>query len=397
MPTLSTKLILQDTLKAYRVLFPMLGAMGREFNEKPLRLDDQVVAHIRVLPTSAAYDPVTGYANGATQGRSLLVDVPITVDKHRHVPLQWSHLDLIKDQKETYSEAIADAAFVLGREMVMSVLAKANASNISGEKVEASADVDLQTLTEINGAMNIRGASPNRRIGIVSTEVANALELDTRIGSKDYYGIQTGGNAYRVFRNVAGFQAIYEFPALDENNAATREVTATAATDLINLAAHGFANGSRVRFTTTTTLPAPLAANTTYYVVSATADTFKVAATDGGAAINITDAGTGTHSVVGWEKLTGFFFEQSAVALRAGIPEQTAEAAAALGILQVMGMEVMKDPQSGFTVALMKWQQGGTGHLFVSPTSVWGSSVGRQGGASGAITDRGGYRLVSAA
>ena len=395
MPTLSTTLILQDTLKAYRTLFPMLGAMGTQFDKTPLTLNEVVTAHIRTLPTAANFDASTGYANGASSGRSLMVDIPITVDKHRHVPIKWAHLDAIKDQKASYEGAVADAAFVLGREMVLSAINKVNAGTITGEIIEATANCDLETLEQITTAMNIAGAAPGGRVGIVSSAVAGALALDTRIASRDYYGILTSGQAYRVFRNVGGFQAIYEFPDMPTNNIATQTCTA-ATSDVVTAAAHGFTNGQKVRFTTTTTLPAGLSAATNYFVRDATTDTFKVSATVDGAAVNITDTGTGTHSVVGYENLTGFFFEQSAVAIRAGLPKQTAEYAAALGIPQTMAMESLSDPDSGFALALMKWQQTGTGDLFISPTAIWGSSVGKQNGATNGITDRGGYRLVSA-
>ena len=42
-------------------------------------------------------------------------------------------------------------------------------------------------------------------------------------------------------------------------------------------------------------LPAPLDANGNYYVISSTADTFQLAQTAGGSAIDLTDTGTGTH------------------------------------------------------------------------------------------------------
>jgi hypothetical protein len=67
--------------------------------------------------------------------------------------------------------------------------------------------------------------------------------------------------------------------------------------DTFTITAHGLQNGQRVQFTTSNTLPSPLAANTDYYVLSATANTFQVTATVGGAAVNLTTQGTGTHSV----------------------------------------------------------------------------------------------------
>lgn len=59
--------------------------------------------------------------------------------------------------------------------------------------------------------------------------------------------------------------------------------------------------GTRVRLTTTGTLPAGLATATNYYVIRATDTTFKLATTfanaRAGTQIDITDAGTGTHTV----------------------------------------------------------------------------------------------------
>jgi len=75
------------------------------------------------------------------------------------------------------------------------------------------------------------------------------------------------------------------------------QATFTAATtDIITSAAHGLQNGDLLQFTTTTTLPAGLALATNYYVRDVTTDTFKVSATPGGTAVDITDTGTGTHT-----------------------------------------------------------------------------------------------------
>jgi len=61
---------------------------------------------------------------------------------------------------------------------------------------------------------------------------------------------------------------------------------------------HTLVNGTPVQVTTTTTIPSGLAVNTLYYVVEVSGDTFKLATTYGGTAINITAQGVGSHSVV---------------------------------------------------------------------------------------------------
>lgn len=74
--------------------------------------------------------------------------------------------------------------------------------------------------------------------------------------------------------------------------------TANASTDVLTTSAtHDYIAGTPVQLTTTGTLPAPLATATTYYVVSPSGATLKLAATSGGSAIDITDAGTGTHTI----------------------------------------------------------------------------------------------------
>ena len=89
--------------------------------------------------------------------------------------------------------------------------------------------------------------------------------------------------------------------------------------------------GTRVQLTTTTTLPAGLATATNYYVIKVSDTTFKLATTYAnavaGTAINITDAGTGTHTVT-WllprytngAGLNAIIFNPAATAMGAATP-----------------------------------------------------------------------------
>ncbi len=89
--------------------------------------------------------------------------------------------------------------------------------------------------------------------------------------------------------------------------------------------------GTRVRLTTSGTLPAGLATATDYYVIKVTDGTFKLATSYANAiaatAINITDAGTGTHTIT-WllprytngAGVGAIFFNSNATALGAATP-----------------------------------------------------------------------------
>ena len=92
-----------------------------------------------------------------------------------------------------------------------------------------------------------------------------------------------------------------------------RVFTAVNATDVMTSVAHGMADTTEVYVSSTATLPTGLSANTSYFVRDATADTFKLSATSGGSAIDITTDGTGTLYIwrvaPAWEDLSPTFTE----------------------------------------------------------------------------------------
>ena len=112
--------------------------------------------------------------------------------------------------------------------------------------------------------------------------------------------------------------------------------TADAGTDLMTYTSvtslpSNILTGTRVRLTTTTTLPAPLATATDYYVIRMSDGTFELATTYAnaiaGTQIDITTAGTGTHTIT-WllprytngAGVQALIFNPAATAMGAGTP-----------------------------------------------------------------------------
>lgn len=113
--------------------------------------------------------------------------------------------------------------------------------------------------------------------------------------------------------SIMGFMTHPPQNALHLNNGTATSCVADAGTDALTATAHGLANGDIVRFGGTGgDVPAGLAINTDYYVRDSTANTFKVAATASGAAIDLTDAGTGV-TFTSLERLGGFAVYESAI------------------------------------------------------------------------------------
>lgn len=134
------------------------------------------------------------------------------------------------------------------------------------------------------GANEISGGSPAYARGAITFGAAAASERaqgadvvlnvppSTTLQFVGYWTAATGGN----FR---GYHPLGNAPVI--------EFVSDLAADLIRAPAHGLANDQTVVFVGGTP-PAPLVEGTIYFVISTAADTLQVAATQGGAAINLT-------------------------------------------------------------------------------------------------------------
>lgn len=106
------------------------------------------------------------------------------------------------------------------------------------------------------------------------------------------YGAGNGSTTFNI-PNLTGSIAVGKQSAVSKGAA-----TITIATPgVITNTGHWLANGNKVYFTTTGALPTGLWANTRYYVINATANTFQLSATINGTAINTTGTQSGTHTL----------------------------------------------------------------------------------------------------
>jgi Family of unknown function (DUF5309) len=93
-------------------------------------------------------------------------------------------------------------------------------------------------------------------------------------------------------RKTRGLLAAITTNVTDAAAGVTQTGAAAAATDLITLTAHGLVNGDTVVFTNVGAATPLVVGPTTYYVVSASANTFSVSLAKGGTAVDITVDGT---------------------------------------------------------------------------------------------------------
>lgn len=89
----------------------------------------------------------------------------------------------------------------------------------------------------------------------------------------------------------------HSFQSLTGGTSHTATVT-IATPGVVSWTAHGLVAGTPILFTTTGALPTGLSPSTVYYVLAPATDTFTLAATVGGAAINTTGSQSGVHTAI---------------------------------------------------------------------------------------------------
>lgn len=124
------------------------------------------------------------------------------------------------------------------------------------------------------------------------------------------FGVTLGGNRVLTFSNL--YEGAIKLLIIKQDGTGSRTVTwkfqsETFATGAVNTSTEeitvtkDYKTGTRVQFTTTTTLPAGLSLSTNYYVIRVSATVIKVATSRAnafaGTAINLTSQGTGTHTI----------------------------------------------------------------------------------------------------
>lgn len=218
MSTLSTPELIMDVIDAFKVRFPLINRLGTDFSTETAKLNQQIIARIVSVPTVRDYDSTTGYEANAANANDLTVDVPVTLNRHKHVPVKIDYIEQVSTKRDLYNETVGNLAFALGKEAFDYAMGLVVADNFSRSSTFTEANSDKDMLDDVAGKMNIIGASPVGRYGIVNTNVFNSLESDERIASRNYHDQRRGSQAYGVLNNIAGFEEVMEYPAMPSNS-----------------------------------------------------------------------------------------------------------------------------------------------------------------------------------
>lgn len=177
--------------------------------------------------------------------------------------------------------------------------------------------------------------------------------------------VNRGGNRYGLIQGQA--------TGASTNAPPSSTVTITIASPgVITWTAHGLGAGTPVAFSTTGALPTGFVAATTYYVVNPTTNTFQLAATVGGSAINTSGSQSGVHTAsAGIDNAYWLYMGPGAANTSLNIP------AWASGTTYREGGGYRTDSANAANLFLNPYQEGGEcPSQFVKPTLVIGGLTG---------------------
>lgn len=216
------------------------------------------------------------------------------------------------------SETIADAAATQTALDVITtnadvVSTNADAVTCTTKASEASTSASNAATSETNAATSEANAAAT--LANALTKANNLSDVNNATTARSNLGLVIGTDVLAPNGDGSGLTGITGGgPSLGTNSVIRTNAkniieditlsdhsttfTADAGADTLSVGTdNDYANEDTVYLTTTGTLPAGLSTLTQYYVVNVAAATLQLSATNGGAAINITDAGSGTHTI----------------------------------------------------------------------------------------------------
>lgn len=152
---------------------------------------------------------------------------------------------------------------------------------------EGTTHLSVHTAYSATGANEVTGGSPAYARKAVSYGAASA---GAKVSSAS---VTFDIPASTTVRFVGRWTALTggTFLGMEANGGSENEFSVDLTADTVKVPSHGYANGDKVAFYGGT-VPGGLTEGTVYFVVSSATDTFQVAATAGGAAINLTSEPT---------------------------------------------------------------------------------------------------------
>lgn len=161
---------------------------------------------------------------------------------------------------------------------------------MANNATDATNDIDI-------GTGQCRDAENSENIALTSTLIKQldaAWAVGNNAGMRDTGSIANGTwHLHAIKRLDTGVVDVIASLSPDTSSQVTMTIASPC---VLTWNDHGLPNGASFKLATTGALPTGLTAGTTYFVINGAANTFQLAATQGGAAINTSGGQSGVHT-----------------------------------------------------------------------------------------------------
>ncbi|PAW76825.1 MAG: hypothetical protein B9S32_13890 [Verrucomicrobia bacterium Tous-C9LFEB] len=217
--TLSVAVLALRVMAGIKKRFPQLALVATDLSDGQADFGQPIIAKVVTVPTVSDYHATNGYV----PGDAATVDVPVTIDKHKHVSLSFGEQEMSGTKRNLVDEQVDAAAYALGRQVLVDLGALITVANfpVAQETVKTVANSDRAALTAMRKVLGTRGAPPIGRYALVNSDVFEVMSNDAKITSSDYVGENKPDMVGGVLRNVSGFEQVVEWPEMPTGESLT--------------------------------------------------------------------------------------------------------------------------------------------------------------------------------
>jgi len=190
-------------------------SLSTDFSAERADFKQDVVSRIPKVPAVQEYSKANGYESTDAE----TTDIPVKLDKHKHVTLEVDIETQTETPRNLLDEQVAPSAYALGKDLVDAVLALVIPANFANELVATIGNTDVDTLANLRRDMNKAEVPPFARYALFNADAFANIGEDSRIVNAENFARNDQANrALGHLSQIRGFADVHEYPDLPETS-----------------------------------------------------------------------------------------------------------------------------------------------------------------------------------
>jgi hypothetical protein len=176
--TLAGTLVAQRALDLFKLEFDgILSTIATDFSDQTATFNSTENTRVVVVPAVENYDDTNGWVQGTP---AKTVDVPITLDRLRGVPLEFKQTLLASTTRQLFQEQAPAASYALAKDVIDYLYAKITIANFADPAPFAESEINFgrRTFGRVARIFNPGGVPQTNRFALLNSDYFDALAQD---------------------------------------------------------------------------------------------------------------------------------------------------------------------------------------------------------------------------